>query len=103
MQPETDLLQDKYKKFLPFNYIQHISEKNIFLENIILYNPNIAFFLSIFLGCLGIDRFYIQDYIIGFSKLLTGGGCGLWWLIDIFIIKKSTKRKNLHNVLKANL
>ena len=42
--------------------------------------------LSIILGGLGVDRFYTGHMGLGVLKLLTGGGCGIWWLIDIFKI-----------------
>lgn len=46
----------------------------------------IALLFSIFLGYLGIDRFYMGQVGIGIGKLLTGGGCGVWWLIDVILI-----------------
>lgn len=46
----------------------------------------IALLFSIFLGYLGIDRFYMGQVGMGIGKLLTGGGCGVWWLIDIILI-----------------
>jgi hypothetical protein len=45
-----------------------------------------ALLLSIFLGQLGIDRFYLGYIGLGVLKLLTGGGCGIWWLIDVILI-----------------
>ena len=42
--------------------------------------------LSILLGCLGVDRFYTGHMGLGVLKLLTGGGCGIWWLIDLIKI-----------------
>jgi TM2 domain-containing membrane protein YozV len=42
-----------------------------------------ALLLSIFLGTLGIDRFYLGDTGAGIGKLLTLGGCGIWAIIDI--------------------
>lgn len=42
--------------------------------------------LSIFLGQLGVDRFYLGYIGLGVVKLLTAGGCGIWWLIDVIII-----------------
>ena len=45
----------------------------------------IALILSIFLGQLGIDRFYTGQIGAGIGKLLTFGGLGIWWLIDIFL------------------
>ncbi len=46
----------------------------------------VALLLSIFLGELGIDRFYLGYVGLGVLKLLTGGGCGIWWLIDVILI-----------------
>ena len=45
-----------------------------------------ALILSIFLGTLGIDRFYLGYTGIGIAKLLTFGGCGIWALIDLVLI-----------------
>ncbi len=46
----------------------------------------VALLLSIFLGQFGIDRFYMGYVGLGILKLLTGGGCGIWWLIDVILI-----------------
>ncbi len=45
-----------------------------------------ALLLSIFLGSLGVDRFYLGHTGIGIAKLLTAGGCGIWSLVDIILI-----------------
>lgn len=45
-----------------------------------------ALLLSIFLGSLGIDRFYLGYVGLGILKLITCGGCGIWSLIDIILI-----------------
>ncbi|MDR2481707.1 MAG: TM2 domain-containing protein [Spirochaetaceae bacterium] len=42
--------------------------------------------LSIFLGQFGIDRFYAGKIGTGILKLITVGGCGIWWLIDLIMI-----------------
>lgn len=45
-----------------------------------------ALLLSIFLGGLGADRFYLGYIGTGFLKLITFGGLGVWALIDLILI-----------------
>jgi TM2 domain-containing membrane protein YozV len=45
-----------------------------------------ALLLSIFLGWLGIDRFYLGYTGLGTLKLVTGGACGIWCLVDTVLI-----------------
>lgn len=55
----------------------------------------VALLLSIFLGTLGVDRFYMGYVGLGILKLITGGGCGIWWLVDVILIAtKSLKDAN---------
>ena len=46
----------------------------------------VALILSIFLGELGIHRFYLGYIGTGILKLITCGGFGIWWLIDLIMI-----------------
>ena len=45
-----------------------------------------AWLLALFLGFTGADRFYLRRPVTGTLKLLTLGGAGIWWLIDLFRI-----------------
>ncbi len=45
-----------------------------------------AVLLSLLLGGIGADRFYLGYTGLGIAKLLTLGGCGLWALIDLIMI-----------------
>jgi TM2 domain-containing membrane protein YozV len=45
-----------------------------------------ALLLSILVGWLGVDRFYLGYIGLGVLKLLTLGGCFVWWIIDIILI-----------------
>lgn len=45
-----------------------------------------ALILCIFLGGLGVHRFYMGYTWQGIVQLLTGGGCGVWALIDLIRI-----------------
>lgn len=69
-----------------------------------LKDPTTALLLSIFptlLGLSGIDRFYISDVGLGVGKLLTGGGCSIWAIIDLFLIMDATREKNYQSMLFA--
>ena len=54
-------------------------------------NWTLTLLMSIFFGTLGVDRFLMGHVGLGVLKLLTAGGCGVWWLVDVILI--ATKHK----------
>ena len=42
--------------------------------------------MSIFFGSIGVDRFIMGKIGTGILKLITLGGFGIWWLIDLILI-----------------
>ena len=58
-------------------------------------SPIVALVLSIFLGCYGIDRFYIGHIGLGVAKLLTCSGIVFWYFLDWFFILGATRNENL--------
>jgi len=59
-------------------------------------NPNTMFWISFFLGGLGVDRFMLGHIGLGIGKLLLGWATiWIWPLVDwLFKIKKATKAVN---------
>ena len=55
----------------------------------------LALLMSIFFGTLGVDRFIMGHVGLGILKLITGGGFGVWWLIDLILIAMKYKFKGV--------
>ena len=58
-----------------------------------------ALLLCIFLGGLGVHRFYVGKIGTGIVWLLTGGVFGIGWLVDIIIIAVGNFKDKRGNVL----
>jgi len=75
--------------------------KLLALSSIDYKDPSMMLLVSIFAGTLGVDRFMVGDVGIGVAKLLTGGGCGIFALIDWFQIQGVTRRKNFEALMQV--
>ena len=97
----TAFLSENQKKFNPQDILRLKKELDgmsdaelLALANTEFKDPTLSLVLSVLVGGLGVDRFYIGDIGAGVGKLLTGGGLGVWWLVDLFVIQKKTKKNN---------
>ena len=54
-------------------------------------NWTVTIIMSVLFGTLGVDRFIMGQVGLGILKLITGGGCGIWWIIDIVLIAQKHK------------
>ena len=98
----TSFLLENQKKFNTADImtikqqLDLMSDKQIFMINSVDFkDPTVALVFSVLVGVLGIDRFYIGDTGLGVLKLITGGGLGVWWLVDMFVISDKTKKNNV--------
>jgi hypothetical protein len=58
-----------------------------------------ALLLCIFLGGLGIHRFYTGHTVIGVIQLLTLGCCGIWTFVDFILIVTNSFKDSAGNQL----
>ena len=62
----------------------------------------VALLLCLFIGILGVHRFYVGKIGTGILMLLTLGGLGIWNLIDFIIIVMQKFTDAEGNALKFN-
>ena len=106
-QQKVDMFMMMNNKYFPEAQIpfirQHLlsvdESKEGILHTIQFKDPIISLVLSLLVGGLGIDRFYIGDTGLGIGKLVTCGGLGIWTIIDLFLIMQATREKNLSRLL----
>lgn len=111
MPPEkADMLLMNFRNFIPEEKIPAFrnalgrANENCYtaLSMAPLKNPMTVLLFSIFLGGLGVDRFYIGDTGMGVGKLLLGGlTFGIWPLVDIFLCYKKAKEQNFVLLMRA--
>jgi TM2 domain-containing membrane protein YozV len=51
--------------------------------------------MSIFFGWWGVDRFIMGKIGTGLLKLVTIGGFGIWWIVDIILIATKYEFKEI--------
>jgi TM2 domain-containing membrane protein YozV len=96
-------------KFFESNKIQLIRERLLALDEsrfgqlhaVSLNDPTTILIVSILAGALGIDRFMIGDTGLGIGKLLTLGGCGIWSIVDWFLIQPRTREVNFERLMQV--
>ncbi|MDR1915147.1 MAG: TM2 domain-containing protein [Synergistaceae bacterium] len=106
-QDRVDMFVITNAKFLPPEKLQVVKErlssmddsKLSLVTSVELKDPTTLLLISIFLGSLGIDRFMLGDIGLGILKLITFGGCGIWTIIDWFIIQGKTKERNFNAIM----
>lgn len=106
---KVDMYVITNRKFFPAEKIGYIKERLLSVEeskfslvtSVELKDPLLFLIISIFLGCLGIDRFMLGDIAMGVLKLLTSGLCGILTIIDWCLITNMTKEANYKELMLA--
>ena len=66
-----------------------------------LKDPTTMTIVSVIVGELGVDRFMVGDIGLGVVKLITLGGCLVWWIVDMFLIGKRTREVNYERLMEV--
>ena len=72
--------------------------KFVMLQSLNFKDTTTSLILSILIGALGIDSFYLGDTGLGIAKLLTCGGFYIWYIVDIFLIMGRTREINFEKL-----
>jgi hypothetical protein len=59
-----------------------------------------TFWLSLFLGCFGADRFYLNSPVLGALKLCSFGGLTFWWLADLIFLFANRMRDDNGGIVR---
>ena len=104
---QVDMFLMSNQKYFPAEKLVFLKEKLYktdetkfaLIANMKFKNPTTILLLSIFLGCLGIDRFMLKETGMGILKLLTGGCCGVLTVIDWFTVHSKAQEKNFSELM----
>lgn len=96
------------KKYFPDDKIVYLKEKLLaapeekasLVLSLDLKDPTVFLLISALIGTLGVDRFMLGDMGMGVLKLLTGGLCGILWVVDLCTISKKVKEANFQEIMQ---
>ncbi len=64
-------------------------------NRVVKVNWLVCLIMSVVFGWLGVDRYIMGKIGTGILKLITFGGFGIWWLVDVILIATKYEYKNV--------
>jgi hypothetical protein len=81
------------------NYIEiDLKNKETYIDmtkRVVKVNWVVCLVMSVVFGWFGVDRFIMGKVGTGLLKLITFGGIGIWWLVDVILIATKHDYKNV--------
>lgn len=77
------VLKDNHKIYKQKRFNSFMKEKSVKKREV---NWILVLIMSAIFGAYGVDRFIMGHIGLGVLKLLTAGGLGVWWLVDLILI-----------------
>lgn len=105
---KANIIIEKFRNHIPENKVKLFKEAlnkadDVVFEEVLgtkVKSPKATVLFAIFLGWLGIDRYYSGDVGRGVTKFLFGWlTLGIWPFADIFCSYKSTKEHNYYKLI----
>ena len=108
-QQKIDMFLAQNAEKLPKDKVQVLKDaleklddsKAMFVQTVDFKDPTTVLIISILIGSLGIDRFMLGEAGLGIAKLLTCGGCYIWWIIDMVNAQDRTRQYNYKKLQEA--
>ena len=97
----TSALDTESEKLVQDALTKLDDSKAMFIHSIEFKDPTTILIISILIGSLGIDRFMLGEAGLGIAKLLTCGGCYIWWIIDMVNATDRTRQYNYKKLQEA--
>jgi len=106
---KVDMFIMTNSKYLPSEKLVLLKDRLLMMDDskfalvssVEMKDPMTLLLVSIFLGSLGVDRFMLGQVGLGIVKLITLGLCGIWTVIDWFIIQNKAKERNFVELMKV--
>lgn len=94
--PEFGMTAHQYPRFTianctVFSGVDCAGERTVFIKDVPCikytgYYFSTTVLLSVLLGLFGADRLYAGYCLLGSIKLVTLGGVGIWWIVDLILL-----------------
>lgn len=91
--------EDKLGLFIKPKLLEISEDRFVLIASNSWRSPGAIVVISLLLGFLGFDRFILKQPGLGFCKLLTLGGGGIWYVIDWFLVGKRARELNFNDLM----